>query len=87
MKRKIAGATLKIVNQKTKEEVASWVSEKDKTHTVSLPFGEYILIEEVVPDGYKKADDIYFKVSKNGEISIKGKDGTYSKTNKSHHER
>lgn len=77
-----AGATLKIVNQKTKEEVASWVSEKDKTHTVSLPFGEYILIEEVVPDGYKKADDIYFKVSKNGEISIKGKDGTYSKTNK-----
>lgn len=80
--KEIAGATLKIVNQKTKEEVASWVSEKDKTHTVSLPFGEYILIEEVVPDGYKKADDIYFKVSKNGEISIKGKDGTYSKTNK-----
>lgn len=80
--KEIAGATLKIVNQKTKEEVASWVSEKDKTHTVSLPFGEYILIEEVVSDGYKKADDIYFKVSKNGEISIKGKDGTYSKTNK-----
>lgn len=80
--KEIAGATLKIVNQKTKEEVASWVSEKDKTHTVSLPFGEYILIEEVVPDGYKKADDIYFKISKNGEISIKGKDGTYSKTNK-----
>ena len=80
--KEIAGATLKIVNQKTKEEVASWVSEKDKTHTVSLPFGEYILIEEVVPDGYKKADDIYFKVSKNGEISIQGKDGTYSKTNK-----
>lgn len=80
--KEIAGATLKIVNQKTKEEVASWVSEKDNTHTVSLPFGEYILIEEVVPDGYKKADDIYFKVSKNGEISIKGKDGTYSKTNK-----
>lgn len=80
--KEIAGATLKIVNQKTKEEVAPWVSEKDKTHTVSLPFGEYILIEEVVPDGYKKADDIYFKVSKNGEISIKGKDGTYSKTNK-----
>ena len=80
--KEIAGATLKIVNQKTKEEVASWVSEKDKTHTVSLLFGEYILIEEVVPDGYKKADDIYFKVSKNGEISIKGKDGTYSKTNK-----
>lgn len=80
--KEIAGATLKIVNQKTKEEVASWVSEKDKIHTVSLPFGEYILIEEVVPDGYKKADDIYFKVSKNGEISIKGKDGTYSKTNK-----
>jgi len=62
--KEIAGATLKIVNQKTKEEVAPWVSEKDKTHTVSLPFGEYILIEEVVPDGYKKADDIYFKVSK-----------------------
>ena len=80
--KEIAGATLKIVNQKTKEEVASWVSEKDKTHTVSLPFGEYILIEEVVPDGYKKADDIDFKVSKNGEVSIKGKDGTYSKTNK-----
>lgn len=80
--KEIAGATLKIVNQKTKEEVASWVSEKDKTHTVSLPFGEYILIEEVVPDGYKKADDIDFKVSKNGEVSIKGKDGAYSKTNK-----
>ena len=80
--KEIAGATLKIVKQGTTDVVNSWTTSKEeKTHSISLPFGEYTLIEEGVPDGYKKADDIDFKITKSGEVLVKNKNGTYSETN------
>ena len=80
--KEIAGATLKIVKQGATDVVNSWTTSKEeKTHSISLPFGEYTLIEEGVPDGYKKADDIDFKITKSGEVLVKNKNGTYSETN------
>ena len=80
--KEIAGATLKIVKQGATDVVNSWTTSKEeKTHSISLPFGEYTLIEEGVPDGYKKADDIDFKITKSGEVLVKNKNGTYSESN------
>lgn len=51
-----------------KQENNSWswiVRENEDTHTVSglTAGGVYVLREEAVPEGYTKADDIFFKVS------------------------
>ena len=39
-----------------------------------LPIGEYVLVEEIAPKGFKKADDIYFKISEDGKLIIDEKE-------------
>lgn len=39
-----------------------------------LPIGEYVLVEEIAPKGFKKADDIYFKIAEDGKLIIDEKE-------------
>ena len=47
---------------------SKWVS-TDKPHMIErLPVGEYMLREELAPDGYIRAEDVKFTVEETGEI-------------------
>lgn len=54
-------------------EVNSWESTTTK-HTISLPAGEYRLVETTAPNGYTVAESIDFEVTAAGEVKINGTD-------------
>ena len=68
--KEIAGAKLKIT--KNGEEIASWTSEKNKSHSISLGEGKYVLTETQAPTGYVKSESITFTVDTDGKVKIGG---------------
>lgn len=66
----LPGAKLQIIDSKTNEKVAEWISEITEKTISKLPAGNYILHEESAPDTYYKAADIAFKLTEKGEIKI-----------------
>lgn len=66
----IAGAKLKVVKKGTTDGIISWTSEEGKSKTLKLEAGDYTLIEEKAPYGYKVADPINFTVTKDGGVKI-----------------
>lgn len=65
----LPGAEMEIWNESRTQQLDSWTTD-GTTHTVSLTEGTYILHEAKAPDGYNKAEDITFKVNKNGTFQI-----------------
>ena len=65
----LSGATLQILNKNDNSEVDKWTTD-GKTHKVDLFEGEYIFREMTAPNGYDKVSDIYFKVDKQGKVTI-----------------
>ena len=64
----LEGATLVVINAKTKNIVDKWVSTKESHKVNGLVEGEtYILHEEIAIDGYVKATDIEFTVTNEKE--------------------
>ena len=65
--KEVPGAKLTVLDSEG-NIIESWVS-TDKPHYIEkLPFGEYILREEIAPNGYLIAEDISFKIKDTGEI-------------------
>ncbi|MBQ7186247.1 MAG: NPXTG-anchored protein, partial [Ruminococcus sp.] len=78
----IDGAKLIVSDAKGTEIAVCESTSKDSEWTVTgLTVGEvYKLTEETAPDGYVKAEDIYFKVDKDGSVTVSDKaDGEFSK--------
>ena len=48
--------------------IEKWVSTKEPHMIERLPVGEYMLREELAPDGYVRAEDVKFTVKETGEI-------------------
>ena len=78
----VAGATLEVyeaaqeegVWAKTENLIDRWKTQaNNNTHVISGLVGSknYVLVESVVPDGYTKAKDIYFRISSDGKIISK----------------
>lgn len=65
----LPGAEMEIWNESRTKQLDSWKTD-GTTHTVSLTEGTYILHEANAPTGYSKAEDITFKVNKNGTFQI-----------------
>ena len=65
----LPGAKMEIWNESHTTQLDSWTTD-GTTHTVSLTEGTYILHEANAPDGYNKAEDIIFKVNKDGTFQI-----------------
>ena len=66
----VTDAVLQIIEKGNEENVLDeWVTTEDY-HTAQIPQGTYILREKQAPFGYRKADDIEFTVSANGDITI-----------------
>lgn len=64
----LEGATIVVTNKRTKNIVDKWVSSKESHKIKGLIEGEtYIMHEEIAIDGYVKATDIEFIVSKDKE--------------------
>lgn len=64
----LEGATIIVTNTKTKNIVDKWVSGKEPHRIQGLIEGEtYVMREEIAIDGYVKATDIEFTVSKDKE--------------------
>ena len=74
----LPGAEMEIWNKDHTAKLDSWTTD-GTAHTVSLTEGIYILHEANAPTGYSKAEDITFKVNKNGTFQI-GKDKVESIT-------
>lgn len=69
----LPGATLSILDRDGKVvelngEKLTWVSTGQPHEIEMLPAGDYILREEIAPDGYIKAEDIAFTVEDSGEV-------------------
>ena len=69
----IAGAKIQIKQGNT--VVANWISEADKTHTLTLKPGDYIFHEEAAPDGYLAVTDIHFSVDNTGQVTVTNVNG------------
>ncbi len=52
--------------------IYEWTSSSDAMEVLELAAGSYRLVEKTSPEGYKKADDIEFEISNEGEILIGG---------------
>lgn len=64
----LEGATIIVTNTKTKNIIDKWVSGKEPHRIQGLIEGEtYVMHEEIAIDGYVKATDIEFTVSKDKE--------------------
>lgn len=74
----VPGAELKVIDESTGTVVDSWISGAG-AHTIEgkLAAGKiYVLRETDVPSGFKRADDIRFKVSDDGKSFINLADST-----------
>ncbi|MEE5994470.1 MAG: SpaA isopeptide-forming pilin-related protein [Oscillospiraceae bacterium] len=63
--------------------IDNWTSVKDESHQIKgLEVGTvYVLVENTAPQGYQKAEEIFFKVDENGTVYTSDKiDGTFTKT-------
>lgn len=82
----VEGAILHIEDEKGKE-VDTWTTKDEKHEVKGLEIGKkYILIEDKAPDGYKKADNIEFKIDKNDkETKIRMYDKKSTSTKKVYH--
>ena len=70
----IPGAKLTIFDKDGKP-VKTWTSGKEPTYIEKLPIGDYILREELAPDGYVRAEDVKFTVKDTGiEQKVEMKD-------------
>lgn len=59
----VSGAKLQVVSAKTKNIIDEWLSDGSEHVISGLMVGqEYILKEILAPEGYAKAEDVYFKV-------------------------
>ena len=63
--KELAGATL-VLRDTNGNVVDSWVSDGTNHRVSELPVGDYVLHEEISPDGYVLATDIKFSVDKFG---------------------
>ena len=70
----IPGAKLTIFDKDGKV-VRTWTSGKKPTYIEKLPIGDYVLREELAPDGYVRAEDVKFTVKDTGiEQKVEMKD-------------
>ena len=70
----IPGAKLTIFDKDGKT-VKTWTSGKEPTYIEKLPIGDYVLREELAPDGYLRAEDVKFTVKDTGiEQKVEMKD-------------
>lgn len=65
--KEIPGARLTLFDKDGKV-IEKWTSTKEPHLIERLPVGEYMLREELAPDGYVRAEDVKFKVEETGEI-------------------
>jgi len=65
--KEIPGAHLTLFDKDGKV-VEKWTSTEEPHMIERLPVGEYMLREELAPDGYVRAEDVKFKVEETGEI-------------------
>ena len=65
--KEIPGAHLTLFDKDGKV-IEKWVSTKEPHLIERLPAGEYMLREELAPDGYVRAEDVKFTVKETGEI-------------------
>lgn len=64
----LKGAKIKILNSNNVEYYSFETTKQEKVLT--LPVGEYTLIEEKAPNGYTKSNNIKFTVDKDGNVII-----------------
>lgn len=62
----IPGATIQIIQDG--EVIEEWVSSDKPHHIDKLPVGDYVLHEEITPNGYVTANDVEFTVDSTGEL-------------------
>ena len=65
--KEIPGAHLTLFDKDGKV-IGKWVSTEEPHMIERLPAGEYMLREELAPDGYVRAEDVTFTVEETGEI-------------------
>ena len=65
--KEIPGAHLTLFDKDGKV-IEKWTSTEEPHMIERLPVGEYMLREELAPDGYVRAEDVKFKVEETGEI-------------------
>lgn len=64
----ILGAHLKVINIDTEETVEKWTSTEEE-HVFTLPYGNYMVIETIAPDGYQRLDQgVKFEVTEDGVV-------------------
>ncbi|WOO88716.1 SpaA isopeptide-forming pilin-related protein [Mollicutes bacterium LVI A0078] len=64
----IPGAHLKVINLDTEETVEKWTSTEEE-HVFTLPYGNYMVIETIAPDGYQRLDQgVKFEVTEDGVV-------------------
>lgn len=63
----VEGATLQIKDSEG-NIIEEWISTNEEHKVNKLPVGDYVLREELAPDGYVKASEVSFKVEETGDI-------------------
>lgn len=72
--KELKGALLQIFNQQG-EIIQEWLSSERALYLEGIPAGEYILHEELAPEGYAQAEDIAFQIGEGDEtVRIEMKD-------------
>ena len=67
----VQGATLQIVNVKTKDIVDQWITDETSHHAEGLIVGQsYILREIKTPDGFATANEMQFTVKENENMHL-----------------
>ena len=76
--KELEGANLKVVEGEGKggKLVEEWTSGKEQKK-MTLTEGIYTMIETQAPDGYEVAEEITFRVTHEGKVEVKQKDGQY----------
>ena len=67
----VSGALLQIWDKDKKEMYKEFTTDGIGVIDIDrLPKGEYVLVEEVAPNTFSKADDIYFEITNEGKLII-----------------
>ncbi|WP_248622550.1 SpaA isopeptide-forming pilin-related protein, partial [Enterococcus cecorum] len=76
--KELPGAELKVVKgDKSEGEVVEKWTSGSEVHKIKLQEGTYTMVETTAPKGYEVAESITFRVTKEGKVEVKEKDGNY----------